>query len=1007
MGDRKAVVCRIALSEIRAVLCLLAAAGSFVAMPAAEVPAGILGELPTAEVVTPEFVAGSESGSAGREAASADSSASENSSQGREASQDDSPKNPDRDIAELKKAVGVFRSEIARLGLAGGKGGSAVRKPAGNLWHGRVYEYIRNDAFDAVPHEVAQRGGERNLLRRNQFGFSVSGPVFLPKLYDGRRATFFTFSYEGTRQRVGRSFLRTLPTSLQQSGEFSDLVNKAGAPVTVYDPDSTRVNPQFRPAENVSLANLEYIRDPFPNNVIPASRLDRVSRNIVGYLPQPNTSVGPFLRNNYWVNPSQQQTPDGFIAKVDHSLGDKHKVTADLAYSKGFQSTPRIFPSIADPAGPDRFFSNRRLQVSETYSISPRSIYTARAIVTSRKRWTPGIEGERDIPAELGLEGVTGTLFPRIELRDMETFGAPRGSQYSNVWNRYSTNHGLTLRRGKHSWTFSGEYTRYQVNTYMPEAPSGVFQFNDDLTGLPGIINTGNSFASFLLGRSFRAEATDLLQPSYLRRTSMEARVRDEYEVTPNLTVTVSINLDLSSPRVEKFDRQSTVDLAEINPANGLPGALIFASRDGRGRTFQPYRARFEPRLGMAWSPTDSRDTVIRVSFFQRYTNLGIRSGTFGTQGFSARRTLISANQQLEPAVVLDQGLVPPEHPLPDLRAEAANDTDPDFIPNTARQPRYRYAWVQIERRLRAGFTMRMSSRLYTGKDILLGGSSVGLNAIPLETLAYRDALNDEIFRRSLRPFPQFQNFQTDGQFPLGRYKYHGTDISVEKRASHGLTLDFSYSLTRQWDDYSGPGVQDYFDRDSEWSISNGLRPHRLSLTYSYELPFGEGKPMLRASKLRHVLGNWSVSGFTRWMSGHPVTLRPEFNNTGGVVRFLRVNAVPGVDPGVAHPGPELFFNPLAFVDPSDFTIGGVSRTHPSLRNPGWNNHDLAVTKRLPLSGERSLELLLQGFNFLNHANWNTPDPVIGPENARNVNAGKIIGSNGGRVVQLGMRFNF
>ena len=198
--------------------------------------------------------------------------------------------------------------------------------------------------------------------------------------------------------------------------------------------------------------------------------------------------------------------------------------------------------------------------------------------------------------------------------------------------------------------------------------------------------------------------------------------------------------------------------------------------------------------------------------------------------------------------------------------------------------------------------------------------------------------MNDETFRRSLRPFPQFQQFQTNGQFPLGRYKYHGTDISVEKRASHGLTLDFSYSLVRQWDDYSGPGVQDYFDRDSEWSISNGLRPHRLSLTYSYELPFGEGKPMLRASKLRHLLGNWSVSGFTRWRSGHPVTLRPEFNNTGGVVRFLRVNAVPGVDPGVPNPGPELFFNPLAFVDPSDFTIGDVSRTHPTLRNPGWTS---------------------------------------------------------------------
>jgi hypothetical protein len=149
------------------------------------------------------------------------------------------------------------------------------------------------------------------------------------------------------------------------------------------------------------------------------------------------------------------------------------------------------------------------------------------------------------------------------------------------------------------------------------------------------------------------------------------------------------------------------------------------------------------------------------------------------------------------------------------------------------------------------------------------------------------------------------------------------------------------------------------------------------------------------------------VSGFTRWYGGDPLVLRPEFNNTGGVVNYLRVASVPGVDPAVSDPGPGLWFNPLAFVNPNDFAIGDVSRTHPSLRNPGWNNHDLAVTKRVPLSPERSLELMFQGFNFLNHANWDNPDTTIGPENARNVNAGRILQSSGGRVVQLGLRFNF
>ena len=911
-------------------------------------------------------------------------------------------------VVEVKKAIRVFRRETQRLGVFdAGKGGPAPKKKLTDLWHGRVYEYVRNDAFDAVPHEVVQNGGERNILRRNQFGFSINGPVYIPKLYDGRRSTFFTFSYEGTRQKVGQSYLRTIPTSRQQGGDFSDLVNKAGDPITVYDPDSTRINPAFDASRGVELDNLEYVRDPFPNNQIPLSRLDPVAARMTQELPQPNTSIGPFLQNNYWVNPPQQETPDGFLARVDHNLFERHKLTVDMAQSKGFEGSPRIFSTIANPGRPDRYFSERRLTLTETFSISPQSIYTARGRVRSRTRRTAGLESDRDIPAELGLNGVSGTIFPRVVFQDFEGMGTPTGSQFRNAWNSFHTEHSLNLKRGRHSWTLSTELSRYQVNTFMPDAPSGSFQFNDDLTGLPGIVNSGDSFASFLLGRSYRAEATDLLQPTYLRRTAIEARVRDEYEITPKLRATVSLNLDISSPRTEKFDRQSTVDLDAINPANERPGALVFAAQDGQGRAFQPHRARLEPRLGIAWSPTDARDTVVRLTVMQYYSSLGISSGTFGTQGFTAKRTQISANQQLEPAVVLREGLAPLERSLPDLRPEAANDTDPDLIPQTRRQPRYRWGSLRLERRLPAGLTMRIGGQMYRGKDILLGGSSVGINAISLDALSYQDGLNDEALRRTLRPFPQFQLFQTNGQFPLGRYKYQSANFGVEKRASHGLTMDFSYSHIKQWDDYSGPGVQDYFNRDNEWAISRGLRPHRVSLSYVYELPFGEGKPMFKSAMLKHLAGNWSVSGFTRWLSGDPLTMRPEFNNTGGVVRFLRVNTVPGVDPHVPNPGPELYFNPLAFADPDDFTIGDASRTHPTLRNPGWNNHDLAVTKRVPLAGERSLELLFQGFNFINHANWNDPDTVIGPDNARNVNAGRIIGSRGGRVVQLGMRFNF
>jgi len=304
--------------------------------------------------------------------------------------------------------------------------------------------------------------------------------------------------------------------------------------------------------------------------------------------------------------------------------------------------------------------------------------------------------------------------------------------------------------------------------------------------------------------------------------------------------------------------------------------------------------------------------------------------------------------------------------------------------------------------------TVRARATSYRGKNILMDGDELGLNRIPLEALRYRDRLNNEAFRRTLRPYPQFQQIELNRRYPGGRYLYDSGNFSLEKRTGQGLSFDMSYQMLRRYDDYTGPWIQNPYDRDSAWARTRNNRPHRFSLNYVYELPLGSGKPLLNQSGiLSKVLGDWSLTGFTRWLSGDPIVLEPSFNNTGGVVRGLRVNAVPGVDPHVTAPGPELWFNPAAFSHPEDFTIGDVPRTHPTLRNPSWQNHDLAISKRLPLSSETSLELLVQSFNFLNTANWNEPDAEIGTVEAPNANAGKIIGSEGGRVLQLGVRYNF
>ncbi len=928
---------------------------------------------------------------------------------------DESPKSgasENKDASEaneaIEQAITVFRRTTAQQGLRIDSAG--VRRSSvssGSLWHGRVYEYLRNDALDATPHEIVQNGGDQNLLRRNQYGFSLSGPVVLPKLYDGRRSTFFTFSYEATREKVGRSYLRTLPSIGQRLGDFSDLVDSAGNPILIYDPSSTRPNPAYDPTANVSETNLEYERDPFPNNLISPTRLDRTALAMAEHYPQPNTNIGPFLTNNYFTNPVATNRPAGFVSRVDQSVGDRHKVTVDMARSRGFIGEPRIYDTIANPGRPDRDFLDRHVTVTETFAVSPNAVYESSFRAYSSVVETTAASDGRNLPQELGLDGVNGSVFPMLRFNHFYGMGASRGRHHRNAHNYFQFRQLLSLHRGDHQLAFSGGVTRVQLNTLELDAPSGDLGFDDELTGLPGVTNTGSSYASYLLGLASTAVVTDQPQPSYLRRTTTYGNLRDQIELTRNLTATVNLRVDVETPHVEKYDRRSTIDLDQINSENGLPGALVFANRDGYGRGFQPVRVSIEPYLGISWSPTTDRETVVRASVRRYGYGVRLRSGAFGTQGFSAVRQPVSPNTQLAPAVVLSDGFEPLDTSLPNLDASAANGMDADLVPSTARQPQVSSATFSVEQRLPSGLILRANGRFDKGAGMLASDGVAGINRVSTDALAYRDQLNDEAFRSQLRPYPQFQQLMSNGQYPMGKYRSESGEVSLEKRMTSGLTFDASYRYRRSYDNYSS-GAQDPDNRQAEWAYSRGRRPHAVSLSYLYEIPIGQGSSLLGGSGIvGKVLGGWSVSGFTSWRSGDPIMLSPQFNNTGGVVPYLRVNTVAGVDPAVESPGPEMWFNPAAFSNPADFELGNAARTYPSLSNPSWQNHDLAVSKRVPLSSEQSVELLFQTFNFINHANWNDPDAQIGTSNAPNLNAGRIIGSTGGRVMQLGARYNF
>ena len=909
----------------------------------------------------------------------------------------------------VEAAVEQFQTITRDLGLRSDSS-KAFQAGGGKLpqYHGRLTYNIRNDLFDAIPHQIRQRGGDASILRRHQFGFNVSGPVFLPKLYNGGTRTFFTLSYEGVRESIARSLLESIPILPERSGDFSQTVDQAGNPLPIYDPASTSVNPSFNPSEPVSLSNLQYNRVPFVNNKIPTQRLDPVAMKAAQFFPNPNTNVGPYFRNNYFVVAPERNIVDGFTGRFDHIFDDKQRVSFNLNSSDAFVGAAKWFDNAANPGAMDREESSRTYGLQHILTVSSETINTF-SFTASSSGMRNVVDEETDYPALLGLDGKLGSVFPAFNIMDGYLDLGRSNLIRRNYQHNYDTYNTFSTRIRKHNLRFIGRLTKLQLNTYQPNYPSGYYRFQTNLTALPGIVNTGHAFATFLTGQSDYAELSVVESPSYWRRSLMAGRVIDQVELRRGLNLTLDLNVEHSGPRVEKHDRQSTVDLSTVNPESGSKGALIFAGRDGNGRSFQEAFTVLEPRISLAWNPSTEAGTVVRLNYARSYQGWPLQWGHWGTQGFNLSPTYISPNRLTEPAVVLGNGVPLDGTVAPNLTPSAADNTPADLFSRSNDVPMYVSYGLRVERDLPGNILMTLGASRDSGRNLFVGDNNINPNAVPLDYLAFRDLLNDESFVRELRPFSQYQLFSLNGLWPAGRYNRDEASIRVEKRASAGLTIRASYRFAKQMDNYSGAGgLQDMYNLQKEWAITSYNSPHAASLSYVYELPFGPNKSLFAYSDWRRYLASgWSLSGTSTMVSGRPLGLRASFNNTGGVVPTIYVNRVPGESPQVDDPSAELWFNPAAFSHPEDFTIGNASRTLADVYGPARQNHDLSVSKRINLATSQSLEFTAVGLNFLNQSNLDDPDTQIGTASAPNANAGRILQSVGGRIIQVGLRLNF
>jgi hypothetical protein len=436
---------------------------------------------------------------------------------------------------------------------------------------------------------------------------------------------------------------------------------------------------------------------------------------------------------------------------------------------------------------------------------------------------------------------------------------------------------------------------------------------------------------------------------------------------------------------------------------------LIFANRDGAGRAFQPVTARLEPRIGLVINPWNDRRTVIRTSYSLNFEDYPLYGCHFGTNGFNASPLFNSPNDQLQPAFQLREGMPRNFPPPPLLDPAAANGTEADYVDPSGLLPSNQYWSLTVQRQLPRALSLEARYTGWRGTHQFTG-SFIRLNAVPVEYLHYRDQLYDDAFRNSLRPDPQYRSLELGGVYPGGDVEGHS--MTLDQRMTGGLFGRVSYRLSKVMDNYSSGSAQDPHNLRAEWSLSDDDVTHSVQISYIYELPFGRKKKLLNGDQLisratARLLEGWSVSGLTTWRGGTPLIIRPLFNRTGGIVSNLLANVNPGVNARAENPSPQQWFNPAAFSQPDDFTLGNAWRTHSYLRNPGDQFHHLSLTRRFEVNSDTTVEFVTEAFNFPNHANLSDPDTRIGSESSPNLNAGKIVGSRGGRVMQLGLRILF
>ena len=862
---------------------------------------------------------------------------------------------------------------------------AAVSKAGTNTPHGSLYWGNFNSAFSARAWSDRQ---PVSFTNHNMFAANGGGPVYIPRLYDGRNKTFFFASYSGARYRVGNRILRIVPTEAVRQGDFSTLMGR----ITLVDPQNGG--------------------QPFPGNRIPQSRFSPVSLRLQEFLyPLPNQpGQGAFgVADNYYADPGGAYDSNVYSFRVDQRISDSNLLFVRVGLTTTNGDTYR--GELLNGYGAGSIISNipgRSVVVSDTHSFSPNLVNEVKLGFNRTFSTNTDYNYGVDVMSALGIQGIENPgNDPGISSMPQFTFGGAipvaastgRNRSYT-AQNTYQVIDNISWFRGRHTLKAGVDIRRLQVNQdTSPLNVRGQYAFDDRLTGL--------AYANFLLGWPSSAARGIARPAAYPRSTYSGFYIQDDFKLHPRITMNFGVRYEYQTPWVEKYNRMFTFDpntgslvtAGSAIPSDLVPSVAATLPITTAAQAGLPERSlmfndanNWNPRIGLAIRPFGDTTTVVRTGY-------GLYSQFW--PGLLALNATGGPWQSTESFFI--------ESPsVPTIQFPSPFQTTSSF------------SGVQTISGLSPRFPNERTHQwnLSVGRQVLGIALDVGYVGTRALNIPYNEDLNllrpsTIPFSAARRPYTRFNatNYVQTG----GSSTYHGLLIQADRRMSGGLWFNINYTLAKALTDvdlrsYSTGFQQNQYTRYLERADDPNIRRQQLRFSYVLDIPYGRGRRFGAnlARPLDFVIGGWQLAGITTMMTG--ARLSPGYSNadpagTGQVSGRPDRIGDGNLDAAAMR---DLIRNRMPIFDRTAFVLPASNRGFYGnsgrfiLTGPGNMTWNAGVHKNWALTEQSRMQFRWELFNAFNRANFNNPTT-----NIQSGDFGLVTTAGGGRSMLFGLRLDF